>query len=48
MIIRRLIKCALQHDQKKLPISDINIYILHLTWPIALKLGSVKIGVKPK
>lgn len=29
MILKKLIKCALEHDQKELPISDINI--LHLT-----------------
>lgn len=48
MILKKLIKCALQRDQKELPISDIDIYILHLTWPILLKFGSVEIGVKPK
>lgn len=31
MILKKLIKCALEHDQKELLISDINIYILHLT-----------------
>lgn len=48
MILKKLIKCALQRDQKELPISDIDTYILHLTWPILLKVGSVEIGVKPK
>lgn len=48
MILKKLIKCALQRDQKELPISDINIYFLHLTWPILLNVGSVELGVKPK
>lgn len=50
MILKKLIKCALQCDQKELLISDINIYIhiLHLTWPILLKVVSAEVGVTSK
>lgn len=46
MILEKLIECALQCDQKELPISGIDIYILHLTWLMLLKVGSVEIGIK--